>query len=133
MLTKSQTHGIIEIFSEREYLEKLERCYEEPLTMDVTWLCLFNLVLAIGLSFATPRKGSHEAEVVNSLRARYPHQSEVFYLNAQSLRNPLAGFEDADFWSTQALCLMGLYMLTISKRNTAFAYIGRLISPPHNS
>lgn len=127
MLTKLQTHGVMEIFSEREYLESLDRCYADPLTMDVTWLCLFNLVLAIGLSFATPRKGSHEAKVVESLRARYPHQSEVFYLNAQSLRNPLVVFEDADFWSVQALCLMGLYMLTISKRNTAYAYIGTLV------
>lgn len=45
-------------------------------------------------------------------------------MNAKSLNDPLHGFEDADFWSVQALLLMSYYMLVKSKRNTAFALLG---------
>ena len=108
----------------------MDRCYSDPLTVDHIFLCHLNLVFAIGLSFATPEPGTLEAKIIDSLRANYPDQSDIFYLNAKSISNPVIGFEDADLWSIQALLLMALFMLLKSKRNPAFAYIGiaRLIS-----
>lgn len=50
----------------------------------------------------------------------------MFYSDAKNLNDPLAGFEDAGFWSIQALTLMSVYMLTVSKRNAAYALFGRL-------
>lgn len=102
----------------------MERCYSDPLTVDHIFLCHLNLVFAIGLSFATPEPGTLEAEIIDSLRANYPDQSEIFFLNAKSINNPIIGFEDADLWSIQALLLMALYMLLKTRRNPAFAYIG---------
>lgn len=112
------------MFDEKAFLEMMNRCYLDPLTADHIFLCHLNLVFAIGLSFATPEPGTPEAEIIDSLRANYPDQSEIFFLNAKSINNPLIGFEDADLWSIQALLLMALYMLLRSRRNLAFAYIG---------
>ena len=102
----------------------MDKCYSDPLTVDHIFLCHLNLVFAIGLTFATPIPGTRDAEVIGSLRAKYPDQSEIFLLNAKSISNPVVGFEDADLWSIQALLLMALYMLLKSKRNPAYAYIG---------
>lgn len=51
------------------------------------------------------------------------------------LADPVSGFEDADFWSVQALILTSLYMLAVSKRNAAYAYHGKKFGtiPPHLS
>lgn len=94
--------------------------------MNPSWLCLLNLVFAIGLVLATPALGSTDAVVVEKLRKEPFDQAEIFYTNAKSLDDPIIGFEDAGFWSIQALLLMAVYMLTVSKRNTAFAYFGRV-------
>lgn len=118
------------MFDEKAFLEKVDNCYSDPLTVDHTFLCHLNLVFAIGLTFATPESGTREAAVIDSLRAKYPDQSEIFFLNAKSINNPVVGLEDADLWSIQALLLMALYMLLKSKRNPAFAYIGT-VSPVH--
>ncbi len=112
------------MFDEKAFLEMVDKCYSDPLTIDHIFLCHLNLVFAIGLSFATPESGTREADVIASLRAKYPDQSEVFFLNAKSINNPIIGLEDADLWSIQALLLMALYMLLKTKRNPAFAYIG---------
>ena len=112
------------MFDERAFLEKMDRCYSDPLSVDHIFLCHLNLVFAIGLSFATPESGTREAEIIDSLKANYPDQSEIFFLNAKSINNPVIGFEDADLWSIQALILMALYLLLKSRRNPAFAYIG---------
>lgn len=106
----------------------MDRCYSDPLTIDHIFLCHLNLVFSIGLTFATPEPGTQEAEIIDSLRAKYPDQSEIFFLNAKSFNNPVIGLEDADLWSIQALLLMALYMLLKSKRNPAFAYIGIALS-----
>jgi hypothetical protein len=37
-------------------------------------------------------------------------------MNAK-VNDPIIGFEDAGFWSIQALLLMAVYMLTVSKRH----------------
>ena len=74
---------------------------------------------------ATPVVGTDEASIVNKLRSEPMDQAEAFYLNAKLLNDPLTGFEDADFWSVKALLLMTVYVLAKSKRNTAFALLGK--------
>ena len=115
---------MVEVFDEKAFLAKLDKCYSDPLTVDPVFLCHLNLVFAIGLTFATPMPGTQEAEIIDSLRAKYPDQSEIFLLNAKSINNPVVGFEDANLWSIQALLLMALYMLLKTKRTPAYAYIG---------
>ncbi len=115
------------MFDEKAFVETLDRCYSDPLSIEPLWLCLLNLVFAIGLTLATPMIGSQESVIIEKLRVPGPDRSEVFYLNAVSQNNPVIGLEDADFWSIQALLLMAMYMLTRSKRNTAYAYLGKLM------
>jgi hypothetical protein len=118
------THGLLQIFERQNFLEDVDRCYTDPLSTDSSWLCLLNLVFAIGLTMATPLSGSSEAVIIDKLRSEHLDRAEVFYLNAKSLNDPMTGFEDQDFWSVQALLLMAVYMLAKSKRNTSFALIG---------
>jgi hypothetical protein len=118
------THGLLHIFERQQFVEELERCYSDPLSTDPSWLCLLNLVFAIGLTMATPLSGSGEALIVEKLRSEHLDRAEVFYLNAKHLNDPMNGLEDQDFWSVQALLLMSVYMLAKSKRNTAFALVG---------
>ncbi|CAI6333834.1 unnamed protein product [Periconia digitata] len=118
------THGILQIFGRQQFSEQLDSCYADPLSIEPPWLCLLNLVFAIGLTMATPLSGSSDALVVEKLRSEHLDRAEVFYLNAKSLNDPITGFEDQDFWSVQALLLMSFYMLAKSKRNTAFALLG---------
>ncbi|KAF2657079.1 hypothetical protein K491DRAFT_349338 [Lophiostoma macrostomum CBS 122681] len=118
------THGLLQIFERHTFLEALQRCYSDPLSTEPSWLCLLNLVFAIGLTMATPMSGSSEAVVIDKLRSEHLDRAEVFYLNAKSLNDPMTGLEDQDFWSIQALLLMAVYMLAKSKRNAAFALIG---------
>lgn len=51
----------------------------------------------------------------------------MFFMNAKCLCDPTSGFEDADFWSVQALLLMSLFKLARTKRNAAYAYHGKLL------
>jgi hypothetical protein len=118
------THGLLQVFERQNFLERLDSCYSDPLSTDPSWLCILNLVFAIGLTMATPLSGSPEALIVDKLRSEHLDRAEVFYLNAKSLNDPMTGFEDQDFWSVQALLLMSVYMLAKSKRNTAFALLG---------
>ncbi|KAJ4360744.1 uncharacterized protein N0V89_001311 [Didymosphaeria variabile] len=118
------THGLLQVFERHKFLEKLETCYSDPLSTEPSWLCILNLVFAIGLTMATPLSGSSEALIIDKLRSEHLDRAEVFYLNAKSLNDPMTGFEDQDFWSVQALLLMSVYMLAKSKRNTAFALLG---------
>lgn len=100
-------------------------CYEDPLTTDPTWLCLLHLVFAIGLVLAVPRAGTFEEAIIDKLRSDAVNRAEAFYMNAKLLNDPVTGFEDAGFWSIQALLLMTIYNLAVSKRNAAFAYFGK--------
>lgn len=118
------THGLLQIFERHQFLERLESCYSDPLSTEPSWLCILNLVFAIGLTMATPLSGGSEALIIDKLRSEHLDRAEVFYLNAKSLNDPMTGFEDQDFWSIQALLLMSVYMLAKSKRNTAFALLG---------
>ena len=121
------THGFLQIFDRDKFFEELERCYGDPLSTEPSWLCLLNLVFAIGLTMATPISGSSEAMIIDKLRSEHLDRAEVFYLNAKSLNDPMTGLEDQDFWSVQALLLMSVYMLAKSKRNTAFAQLGMAV------
>jgi hypothetical protein len=118
------THGLLQVFERDAFLETLDRCYTDPLSTESSWLCLLNLVFAIGLTMATPLSGSPEALIIDKLRSEHLDRAEVFYLNAKNLNDPMIGLEDQDFWSIQALLLMAVYMLAKSKRNTAFALLG---------
>jgi hypothetical protein len=118
------THGLLQVFERDAFLENMDRCYTDPLAVEPSFLCLLNLVFAIGLTMATPLSGSPEALVIDKLRSEHLDRAEVFYLNAKSLNDPMTGLEDQDFWAVQALLLMAVYMLAKSKRNTAFALVG---------
>jgi hypothetical protein len=118
------THGLLQVFSRDDFFQKLEQCYFDPLSVESSWLCILNLVFAIGLTMATPLSGSPEALVIDKLRSEHLDRAEAFYLTAKSLNDPMTGLEDQDFWSVQALLLMSFYMLAKSKRNTAFALLG---------
>ena len=74
---------------------------------------------------ATPTPGTLQDAVIQKLRADSIDRAEIFYSDAKSLKDPLAGFEDGGFWSIQALTLMAVYMLAVSKRNAAYALHGR--------
>ncbi|OMP87014.1 putative transcriptional regulatory protein C3C7.04, partial [Diplodia seriata] len=121
------THGFLQVFERHAFTAALERCYSDPLTTEPPWLCLLNLVFAIGLMLATPRPDTPDAAIIEKLHRDHPDRAEVFYMNAKSLNDPLHGFEDADFWSVQALLLMSYYMLVKSKRNTSFALLGMAV------
>jgi hypothetical protein len=99
-------------------------CYLDPLSINSNDLCLLYLVLAIGLVMATPFPGTREEAVIKRLRSDQFNRAEAFFRSAKFLGDPVSGFEDADFWSVQALSLMSVYMLAVSKRNAAYAYYG---------
>lgn len=98
----------------------------DPLSSSNDFLCKLFMVLALGLLLAAPVPGSHEEAVVQKQLSAQPNRAELFFRSARSMSDPSAGFEDADFWSIQALSLMTVYMLILSKRNTAYAYLGWL-------
>ena len=85
------------------------------------------LTFAIGLVMAIPTPGTREDAIIQKLRAEPVDRAEMFYSDAKCLNDPLAGFEDAGFWSVQALALMSVYMLTVSRRNAAYALFGSFV------
>lgn len=106
-------------------METIDSCYGDPLSTSNYFLCHLFLVLALGLVLSAPIPGSREEEVIRRLQDAKLDRAEHFFRSAKSMCNPVTGFEDADFWSVQALSLMALYMLAVSKRNTAYAYLGQ--------
>ncbi|KAG8526648.1 uncharacterized protein KY384_008077 [Bacidia gigantensis] len=119
--------GIVEALDEKDILATLAQCYFDPLTVDPIGLGNLFFVFAIGLSLATPRDGSKEAEVINKLRSNHAHQSEIFYFTAKNLSNPVDNLENAGFSSVQAMTLMGIYNCIRSKRSTAYSVIGAAV------
>ncbi|RYP79400.1 hypothetical protein DL769_002984 [Monosporascus sp. CRB-8-3] len=115
------------VFNKKSFLESMEECYGDPLSVNSSVLCLLYLVFAIGLVLARPVQGSAEEAVISKLRSERVSRAELFYRNARMLADPVSGFEDADFWSVQALLLTSLYMLAVSKRNAAYAYHGMAV------
>ncbi|KAI0535531.1 fungal-specific transcription factor domain-containing protein [Xylaria digitata] len=123
----TNTAGFIEVFNKHTFLKSVDECYKDPLRAPPSLLCLLYLVFAIGLVMAAPFPGSDESVVIDKLRSEEADRAELFFRSARSLAHPVSGFEDADFWSIQALLLMALYMLAISKRNASYAYYGMAI------
>ncbi|RYP90435.1 hypothetical protein DL770_003467 [Monosporascus sp. CRB-9-2] len=115
------------VFNKKSFLESMEEWYGDPLSVNSSVLCLLYLVFAIGLVLARPVQGSAEEAVISKLRSERVSRAELFYRNARMLADPVSGFEDADFWSVQALFLTSLYMLAVSKRNAAYAYHGMAV------
>jgi hypothetical protein len=108
-------------------VKKVAETYKNPLAAEPQWLCQVNLVFAIGLQLlkGAPEPNSAESKILDRLGARDINRSEIFFLNAKHLNDPICGFEDGGFASIQSLLLMTVYMLTASKRNTAWAYLGK--------
>lgn len=102
----------------------MDECYKDPLNTNQPSLCILNLVFAIGLAIARPMRGTEEAAIIRNLHSEPTSRAELFYRNAEGIFNPVSGFEDADFWSVQALLLMSLYKLVVSKRNASYFYYG---------
>lgn len=102
----------------------LDACYTDPLKVQPTEVCHVFLTFAIGLVMATPTPGTPEDGIVRRLRSEAINRAEIFFRTAKSMGDPVFGFEDADLTSVQALTLMAIYMLAVSKRNAAYNYIG---------
>lgn len=115
---------MVEILDKASFLRSVEECYRDPPSTSNYFLCNLYLVLALGLLLAAPGPNTHEAAVVQKQLAAQPERAELYFRSARTMCDPGAGFEDADFWSIQALSLMTIYMLILSKRNTAYAYLG---------
>ncbi|KAL2019666.1 hypothetical protein VTK56DRAFT_9285 [Thermocarpiscus australiensis] len=123
----TNTCGLIEVFDRMSFLQSVEECYDDPPSASNQFLCHLFLVLALGLLLAAPTTGSREEAVVQKQLSAQPDRAELYFRSARSMGDPGAGFEDAGFWSIQALSLMTVYMLIVSKRNTAYAYLGMAV------
>ncbi|KAK4106770.1 hypothetical protein N658DRAFT_415070 [Parathielavia hyrcaniae] len=121
----TNTCGLIEVLDRPSFLRSVDEYYRDPPSASSYFVCHLYLVLALGLLLAAPVPGSHEEAVVQKQLSAQPDRGELFFRSARSMCDPGAGFEDADFWSIQALALMTIYMLIVSKRNTAYAYLGK--------
>ena len=86
------------------------------------------LTYATGLVLATPKGGDAEERIVRRLRQLVFDVPENFFRNTTRIVDPLTIQENADFWSVQILCLMTIYMLSISRRNAAYSYLGKLFA-----
>ncbi|KAK3340414.1 fungal-specific transcription factor domain-containing protein [Neurospora tetraspora] len=123
----TNTRGLIEVFDKSSFCESVGMIYADPLSASTYSTCHLFLVLALGLLLSAPQPGSREDEIIKKLYGAKQDMAELFFRSAKSMCDPEYGFEDADFWSIQALCLMTVYMLTVSKRNTAYAYLGMAV------
>jgi hypothetical protein len=68
-----------------------------------------------------------ESQILKRLDATPLDRAELFYLNATYLSDPIQGFEDRDITNIQALLLITVFMLTVAKRNAAWAYFGMAV------
>ncbi|KAI1319391.1 hypothetical protein F5Y16DRAFT_414268 [Xylariaceae sp. FL0255] len=123
----TNTAGLVEVFEKDKFMISVGECYRDPLNVSPSLLCLLFLVFAVGLVMSAPIPGSEEAAVIDKLRSERTIRAELFFRSAKSLADPVSGFEDADFWSVQALLLMSLYTLAVSKRNASYAYYGMAV------
>ncbi|KAK3333970.1 hypothetical protein B0T19DRAFT_142676 [Cercophora scortea] len=119
----TNTCGLIEVFDKRLFMESVEVCYADPPSASNYVLCHLYLVLALGLVLSAPVPGSEQEAIIKRQQNARPDRAELFFRSARSMCDTDTGFEDADFWSVQALSLMTVYMLAVSKRNTAYAYL----------
>lgn len=120
---------MLHLFDEQVFKQRVERTYLNPLAADQSWMCILYLVFAVGLQLrCVPAQPSpKEAAILKRLLSDNVDRSEMFFLGARHLKDSASGIEDGDFASIQALLIMTLYMLSVGKRNTAWAYIGTLL------
>ncbi|KAK6452172.1 hypothetical protein FP744_10008423 [Trichoderma asperellum] len=121
------TSALIELFDPKTFYQYLDACYETPLEVNSSTLCLVYLTLAIGLALATPAPNSPEDVMIKSLQEPPEERAEALFRAAKCLSDPLNAVEHADFWMIQAWTLMAFYMLITSKRNAAYAYCGMAV------
>lgn len=119
-----QTSALMELFDPKVFYQYLDACYETPLEVNSSTLCLVYLALAIGLALATPAPNSPEDLMIKSLQEAPEERAEALFRAAKCLSDPINAVEHADFWMIQAWTLMAFYMLITSKRNAAYAYCG---------
>lgn len=86
-------------------------------------------MFAVGLQLTrgSAAQSYRESQILKRLDGGSVDRAEVFYLNATHLSDPLSGFEDGDITSIQALLLLTVFMLTVAKRNAAWAYFGTFL------
>ncbi|KAH7162418.1 fungal-specific transcription factor domain-containing protein [Dactylonectria estremocensis] len=123
----TSAHGIMNILDQGAFKKLLNSWYSSPYAVDPSGLCLIYLVLAIGLVMAAPEPDSPEASIIVDIQSQHEGQAECFFRNANDLARTVSGFEDGDFWSIQALSLMSVYTLTISKWTPAYKYLGEAV------
>ncbi|KAI1393433.1 fungal-specific transcription factor domain-containing protein [Hypoxylon trugodes] len=122
----TNTSGLVDVFNKKEFLRSVEQCYSDPLNIDEAVLCIFNLVFAIGLVVARPLGAEHDT-IIRKLRSEPINRAELFFRAAKKSFDSMAGFEDGNFWSIQALLLMSLYLLAVSQRNASYVYHGMAV------
>ncbi|CAG1968460.1 unnamed protein product, partial [Fusarium graminearum] len=119
--TNAKTLGFIDVTSPESVEAKLHRIYNGPSQVHYSDRCIIYLVLAIGLTF-----DSGLAE--GALQAT--NLKEQFFASAEALLQSIEtqrGIETYNGvpWTLQALVLMSLYMLCVSRRHAAHSYCGR--------
>lgn len=118
--------GILYIFDREAFSLEAAKIYENPLQTEQSRLSILNLVFAVGLQM-TRSSAAHsfrESQILKRLDGGNVDRAEMFYLNATHLNDPVSGFEDGDITSIQALLLITVFMMTVAKRNAAWAYFG---------
>ena len=123
-LTRVQTQGIIEVIDRRRLQSSMDAYYGASNTMDSTDLCLVYLVLAIGLVLQPRSMGMQPGDLANTLSPSHADHAELLFKSAKFLGEYVSGFEDGDLWSVQALCLMAVYQMMVSRWNAAYVCIG---------
>lgn len=121
-----QTHGLVDLFNRADFERAAVAALNEPFIAKPKLLCLMYLTFAIGLTLATPGQRSKESEIIGRLQQAGFDVAENFFRNTRRLVDPLKIQEDADFWSVQILYLMSIYMMSISRRNAAHSYLGKV-------
>lgn len=116
----------MDLFNRADFERAAVASLNEPFIAKPKLLCLMYLTFAVGLILATPGERSKEAQIIERLRQTGFDVAENFFRNTRRLVDPLTIQENADFWSVQILYLMSIYMLSISRRNAAHSYLGKL-------
>ncbi|OIW22880.1 putative fungal-specific transcription factor [Coniochaeta ligniaria NRRL 30616] len=125
----SNTIGILYVLDREACAREVAQIYENPLGVDQSRLSILNLLFAVGLQM-TRSSAAHsfrESQILKRLDAGPVDRAELFYLNATHLNDPISGFEDGDITSIQALLLITVFMLTVAKRNAAWAFFGMAV------
>ncbi|CAG2011210.1 unnamed protein product [Fusarium graminearum] len=119
--TNAKTLGFIDVTSPESVEAKLHRIYNGPSQVHYSDRCIIYLVLAIGLTFDS---GLAEGALqVTNLKEQFFASAEALLQSIETQR----GIETYNGvpWTLQALVLMSLYMLCVSRRHAAHSYCGR--------